>query len=144
MSSGTGRGASNSGKSASIGEETRAAAVPHHRRLKRGAGARAISQKQFDDATDVVHKPAVASLLGGELAPSNHLTIELYTLKTIAGQELLTPLCETFDRVSITADDSERLVSELRYFDMLAETQAWHDDLWARLREDQRGSATRP
>lgn len=97
-----------------------------------------ISRQQFDDAASVAHKPAMASTLGGEIEPANHITVDLRTLQTIAGEGLLPALCDTFDRVSITIPDSERLTGELRHFEALAETQAWHDDLWAQLRADHR------
>ena len=97
-----------------------------------------ISRQQFDEAANVAHKSAMALTLGGELDPANHITVDLHTLQTIAGQGLLPVLCEAFDRVSITESDAERVTGELRYFEVLAETRVWHDDLWAQLRADHR------
>ena len=66
------------------------------------------------------------------------MTIDLHTLQTLAGEGLLSVLCDTFDRVNVTQPDAERLNDALRHFDDLAETQAWHDALWEQLRADHR------
>lgn len=97
-----------------------------------------ISQTQMEEALCVANKPAMASELRGELDFSNHIAVSLTTLETIVGEGLLETLCDAFDRVSISKREHERMIQELRVFDLTAQTQLWHEDLWKRLSEDDR------
>ena len=100
-----------------------------------------LSQQQMDEAVQVAHKSAMATELGSVLEFGDHILVDLSTLRTIAEQGLLDIASEAFDRVSISTEDQERLIQELRGFGLAIETQAWHEDLWKMLDNDDRVDA---
>lgn len=100
-----------------------------------------ISQSLMDEVLCVAHKPAMASELGKELKFSDHLIVGLLTLQTLTKQGLLDILSDSFDRVSISSLDYERITQELRGFDLGYETLMWHEDMWEILNSDDRVDA---
>lgn len=100
-----------------------------------------ISQSLMDEVLCVAHKPAMASELGKELKFSDHLIVDLLTLQTLTNQGLLDILSDSFDRVSISNLDYERITQGLRGFDLGYETRVWHEDMWEIINRDDRVDA---
>jgi tetratricopeptide (TPR) repeat protein len=107
------------------------------------SGAGKLSQQQLDAALRVAHKVPIGDDRCAPLAPTDTILVDLLTLRTLAGVELLDIVCETFSRVALSSEDRRRLDQELRDFALGYETHAWHEDLWRTLGEDDRVDATK-
>lgn len=107
------------------------------------SGAGKLSSQQHEAALQVAHKAPLDNDVGPELSPADTILVDLLTLQTVTGVELLDIMCETFARVAISSEDAQRLDQELREFAMRSETHSWHESLWRTLGEDSRVDATK-
>mgnify|MGYP003647930193 CR=1 FL=1 len=101
-----------------------------------------ISQTQMHEALHFAKKPVAASEKGQELNFGDYIAVSLLTLQTIADMGLFDVVCDAFDRVIISESDYERMVQDLRGFELTAETQTWHENLWGILSDDERVDAS--
>lgn len=95
-----------------------------------------VSESQFREAKLVAHRSAILAS-DANLEPQTLIVVNGQTMQTIAGQDLLPIVCETFD-VRITEEDFLAINQKLKAYEDMEETRLWNVELWNTLNSDDR------
>lgn len=98
----------------------------------------AISSRELEIASNVAHKARSSPTELRELQPTDCLHIPILTLQTIVGQGLEDRLIKCFAGICLSDGDVDEMQRKLAAFTSMEETRKWHQELWEKLREDNR------
>lgn len=97
-----------------------------------------ISNDELEAAMSVAHAPRRSPHELEELQPTHYLRVPLLTMQTIMEQGFEEQIIASFAGVCLCKGDAEEMQRDLAAFASLDETRNWHQELWDKLRADDR------